>query len=556
VTVYWVECVGASMDKWQRRTVYYSAALVGVMLVYAVLYHHGMRIFEGEQHSFLHSLQIVVETFTTTGFGSDAPWETAEMNALVILMDLTGVALIFMALPVLAFPLFEEALSTTVPTSVDDDLSDHVVVCTYTSRADALVDELESRGVDYVVVEPDREQATELYEDDYRVVHADPESVEGLESVRLSAAHALVADVSDRVDASIVLTAKEVAERVPVVSVVEDPDRTAYHELAGADEVLSPRPLLGRGLASKVTTSVETNGTDAVEIGDGFEVAELPLHRGSELVDETLAESGIRERSGVNVIGAWFGSQFESPPDPDARLTSGTVLLVAGQEDQLERLVELTESDLRRFERGETVVVGYGEVGRCIVDALDDAGVPNTVVDRRPKDDVDVVGDAVEPETLREAGIEDARSVILALPDDTTTEFATLVVRDVSPETEVIARVEEPQSVAKMYRAGADYVLSLATVSGRMIASAVLDGADVLSLDRQVEVVRTEAPGLVGERIGDALVRSKTGCTVVAIERDGELLTAVGPDVRVEDGDELVVAGTDEGIQRFNEAYT
>ena len=110
------------MDKWQRRIVYYSTALVGVMLVYAVLYHHGMRAFESEQQTFLHSLQIVVETFTTTGFGSDAPWASPEMNALVILMDLTGVALIFMALPVLAFPLFEEALSTTVPTEAPEDL--------------------------------------------------------------------------------------------------------------------------------------------------------------------------------------------------------------------------------------------------------------------------------------------------------------------------------------------------------------------------------------------------------------------------------------------------
>jgi K+/H+ antiporter YhaU regulatory subunit KhtT len=67
--------------------------------------------------------------------------------------------------------------------------------------------------------------------------------------------------------------------------------------------------------------------------------------------------------------------------------------------------------------------------------------------------------------------------------------------------------------------------------------------------------VRTEAPGLVGQRIGDALVRTKTGCTVVAIERDGELLTAVGPDVRVERGDELVVAGTDEGVQQFTQAF-
>jgi len=32
-------------------------------------------------------------------------------------------------------------------------------------------------------------------------------------------------------------------------------------------------------------------------------------------------------------------------------------------------------------------------------------------------------------------------------------------------------------------------------------------------------------------------------------------LTAVGPDVRIEHGDELVVAGTDEGVQQFTQTF-
>jgi Trk K+ transport system NAD-binding subunit len=231
------------------------------------------------------------------------------------------------------------------------------------------------------------------------------------------------------------------------------------------------------------------------------------------------------------------------------------VLLVTGREDQLERLAELTRSAVRRFDPGETVVIGHGEVGQTITAALDDAGLPHTVVDQTAMDGVDVVGDATEPETLRAAGVEGARSVILALPDDTATEFATLVVRDLNPQTEVVARVEETPSIPKMYRAGADYVLSLATVTGRMLASTILEEEDVLSPDQQVDVVRTSAPGLVGQTIGDALVRTKTDCTVVGIERGGSVITDVGPDRRVEAGDELIVAGTDDGIRRFNELY-
>ena len=544
------------MNKWQRRTLYYSGLLFGSMLVFAVLYQNGMRVYESDPRTFLHSLQVVVETFTTTGFGSDSPWSSPEMQVLVIGMDLVGTLLIFMALPVFAFPLLEDALSTTVPTSVPDDTEGHVIVCSYTSRAAALTDELDTWDVDHVVIEPDRERATELYEDDHRVIHADPTSIAGLEGAELASARALVADVSDQIDASIVLAAREVAEAVPVVSVIEGPDRQSYHRLAGADHVLSPRPLLGESLASKVTTSMTANLRESVDIGDEFGVAELPIQRGSRLVGTTLAESGIREQSGVNVIGAWFRGEFETPPAPDATLTDGTVLLVTGREEQLEDLKRLTLSEVRRFSAGETIVIGHGEVGSRICAALDDAGLPYTVIDRTEMDGVDIVGDATDPETLRDAGIEDARSVILAMPDDTTTEFVTLVVRDISPETEIVARVEEVESVRKMYRAGADYVLSLATVSGRMIASTILEDEDVLSLDQQVEVVRTVAPELVGQTVGDAAVRSKTGCTIVGVERNGTVITDIGPNFSVEAGDEFIVAGTDDGIRRFTEQMT
>ena len=543
------------MDKWQRRTVYYSLGLSAIMVMYAVLYFHGMRLFEGRSISFLHALQVVVETFTTTGFGSDSPWATPEMNAFVIVMDLTGVALIFLAFPALVFPLFQDIFSTTVPTSLEDDLSDHVVICTYTVRSEALITELDSWGVDYVIVEPDRETAVDLFEDGYQVIRADPDSVEGLVGARVGAARALVSDVSDQVDASIVLTAREVAEDVRIISVVEDPTRSEYHRLAGADQVLSPRPLLGSSLASKVTTSVSTSFDGEIELGEDFEIAELSVHRGSRLVGTTLADSGIRERSGVNVIGAWFRGQFETPPDPDSTITNGTILLVTGQEDQLETLKDLTRSAVRRFESGETVVVGYGQVGRASVAALEEHDLSYTIVDLQDMDDVDVVGDAADPETLRNAGVESARSVILALPDDTTTEFATLVIRDMSPETEVIARVDQTRNIKKMYRAGADYVLSLGTVTGRMIASSVIEDEEVLSFENQVDVVRTRAPSLGGRTLGSAKVRSRTKCTVVSIERDGEILTDVGPDVRIKPTDELIIAGTDDGIRRFNELF-
>jgi len=539
------------MDRLLRRTLAYTVTVLVAIVVFTGAYHYGMVVFEGERNPVLHSLQIVVETFTATGYGSDSPWTSPQMNLLVIAMDITGVALVFLAFPVFAFPLLQEALSTTVPSRVED-LTDHVIVSTYSSRAEALVGELESRGIPYVVMEPDRDQALELYESDYRVINADPESADALRDARLAQARALVADVSDEVDTSIVLTAREIAEDVTVLSVVEEPGRERYHRLAGADVVVSPRPLLGRSLASKVTSAVTADLDDAVEIGENFEIAELAIQRGSRLAGTTLADSGIRERTGANVIGGWFQGEFRSPLPPDERLTDGTVLLVSGQRSQLSELRSLTRSPVRRVQRGEVLLIGYGEVGRSVAEVLRAADVEYTVVDLEGVDGVDVVGDATEPKTLEGAGIQDARSAVLALPDDTVAEFTTLVIDDLAPDVEVVARVENAQSVTKMYRAGADYVLALSTITGRMLASALLD-EQVLTPDLQIELVRTSAPAFDGTRLVDLDVRARTGCTVLAAERDGELITDIDADFVVDADDTLIVAGTDTDVQQFNE---
>ena len=541
------------MDTWRRRTVYSSVVLAILMLGYAVVYDYAMSTFENEQRTFLHSLQVVVETFTTTGFGSDSPWISPELNLLVILMDLTGVALIFLALPALLFPLLEDTLRTTPPTETQD-LSEHVVICTYTARGETLVAELDNRGVEYVLVEPDRETAVELYAAGYTVIHADPESADALAGACAASATAVIADASDEIDASIVLAAREAAPGAQVVSVIEDPDSAEYHRLAGADTVLSPRQLVGESLAAKVVAGISQELAGAVEIAEDFEIAELSVHQGSELVGTTLAESDVGERTGANVIGAWFRGIFESPPSPDATLDGSTILLVAGNESQLERLQSLTRSGVRGHETGAVVIVGHGRVGSTAASELAAADVPYTVVDREAGSSVDVVGDATDPDVLREAGIDDARTLLLGLPNDTTTVFTTLVARELNPEIEIVARAQETGNTRKLYQAGGDFVLALATVSGRMLASTVLVTEEFVSPASQVDIVRTRAPELAGQSLAEADVRAETGVTVVAVERNGDTVTELDPEFTFEANDEVLITGTDKDISRFNVA--
>jgi len=537
------------MANQRRRLVYYGMALVAVVVAYTVVYRYGMAVFEGRPVSFLHAFGFVIETFTTTGYGEDAPWASAAMQSLVVVMQLTGIFVIFLTLPLFVAPWVERRLSTSVPTAID--LEDHVVICEFSPRGENLVEELASWGKPYVIVVSDREHAVTLRERGLTVVHGDPESTAVLEAASTRSAAVLVADADDDRNASTVLSARELSESVRVIAFAEDPDMTEYLRYAGADSVFSPRQLLGQTLARQVTMGLRTELGGAVEIGDDFNLVELPIRPESELAGARLSESGIRERTGAHVIGLWQRGDFEPNPPPAVVLDEETHLFVAGTESQLEALRTLTRSAVRRRARGTVVIAGYGEVGTAVAATVAETPMKRVVVDIVDRPGVDLVADATVAETLREAGIEDADSLIVALSSDTDTVLATLVARELNPELHIVARADDDAAVGKIYRAGADYVLALATVSGRMAASAIIEEEEVLTPLRQVDLVRTSAPGLVGQSLAGADVRSRTGCTVVAIERGDELLTTLDPDLVVEAGDTLVVAGTDEAMHAF-----
>lgn len=536
------------MERVRQRAAYYLVLFVAMLAAYTMIYRWGMATFEGEVPSMARSLRFVVETITTVGYGTEANWSSDAMNLMATGMILTGVLFFFLSLPLFVIPLFEVALSRSPPTNVD--LADHVVICGFTGRGETFIEELSARDTDYAVVESDRERAMDLHDDGYVVIHGSPESPDGLDAASVSDSRAVVADADDETNASIALTCREVAPSTTVVAFAEDPDNEEYIRYAGADEVLMPRHILGESLADKVTAAMSTELGDVVELDGDFEVAELPVQVGSEVEGLRLEESGIREGTGANIIGAWREGVFDPEPGPEDVLEAGTILLVAGRTEQLERLKSLTRSEARGHDRGRVLVVGHGEVGRTVSNALAEADVPYTVVDVEEYPSVDVVGDARDAQTLTDASVADARAVIFALPDDTVTIFATLVCHELADHVEVVARASEPDNVRKLYRAGADYVLSLSTVSGRMLASTVLE-EEVMAPEKQVDVIRSKAPALAGQSLESVDVRSRTGTTVIAVERNGELLTDLAPEFVVQFDDELIVAGSDAGTNRF-----
>jgi len=242
---------------------------------------------------------------------------------------------------------------------------------------------------------------------------------------------------------------------------------------------------VGHRHAEKAVTSFTSELTDTIDLGADIEVTEIPVHQESQLVGSRIRDSEIRERTGANIIGAWIDGELRLTPDPDAAIRPNTVLLVSGGHDALEEMSDFVRPPrtIRQHER--IIITGMGEVGQAAHSVITEAGIDIMTIDIDDHDTVDIVADAGSKDVLREVGIENAKAIIIGLPDNSASLLTTVFARSLDRNIEVLTRVSDTDATKKALNAGADYVLSVLRVGARIIATE-LRSEDVLAPASQI----------------------------------------------------------------------
>jgi Trk K+ transport system NAD-binding subunit len=166
-----------------------------------------------------------------------------------------------------------------------------------------------------------------------------------------------------------------------------------------------------------------------------------------------------------------------------------------------------------------------------------------------------VTGDAADRDVLEEAGLAQADAILVTTHDDDINVYLTRYCRGLRPDVRIVSRARLDRNVTTLYRAGADAVLSYAGTGSATIWNHFRSD-ETLLVAQGLHVFRTAVPNeLAGQTLAEAHVRRRTGCNVVAVERNGELMA--NPDATVplpSDGD-LVLVGTNDAEARFAKAY-
>ncbi len=519
-----------------------------LLLILASTYVVAMGRLEGETRTLGEAVQWAAETLTTTGYGSDDHWEHPLMIAFVVVTQFVGLALTFVVFTLVVVPFFEERFEGKLPRDVPK-LRDFVLVFRYGPAVVPLLEELERANVKTVVLETDETVARRVLDRGRTVVFVPDE--DELEGTLFSRARAVVLAGSDQENAAMVLSARQLGYEGDLLALADRPLHRRPMMLAGATAVYTPLHILAAAMASLARDRVRPRLVGMGHVRGHLNTTELRVAAGSELDGTTLAESKLRSRTGATVVGCWADGSFTPYLDAHERIDAGTILVAVGSDAAVEKLGKLA-TPLRG--EGPFVVCGGGEVGSKVAELLRDADEQVVVLDRDRSEGVDVVGDVLEQGVLASAGAKDARCVVLALGNDSTTLFAASVVRDYAPDVPIVARVDRMQSVGRLHRAGADFALSLGEVAAELLAQQML-GDEWISLDARVKLHEVSSGGLQGRSPFEAQVGAETGCAIVAVRRGDEVTVDFPDGFQIEAGDAVYLAAPPEALERFFARY-
>ncbi|MDV3243341.1 MAG: cation:proton antiporter, partial [Methylocaldum sp.] len=239
------------------------------------------------------------------------------------------------------------------------------------------------------------------------------------------------------------------------------------------------------------------------------------------------------------------------------------------------------------------VVVGYGRVGSHIVDIMGELGIPYLVIDSRihrierlsKRGIPTLLGDTANSDILTHAALHRARLLVVTLSEEAATELTVAAARDIAPDLPIIARAATRAGVKRLSDLGAQLVIhpelegSLQVIRHTLLqlgfplhevrhyadtvrrehydALVKAHGEhallrDLLDAHELIDIswrkIPAESP-MVGQTLGEAAFRARTGANVVAIKRKNELVVNPSTQTVFLPGDRIGLLGNPEQIE-------
>lgn len=531
------------------------AALV---LTYSVIFQL-MMAYEGRDYSWLSGLYWVLTTMSTLGFG-DIVFKSDLGRGFSIVVLLSGIVFMLVLLPFMFIefvytPWAKAQSANRLPRRVAEDMSGHVILTVSGPVARAFIARLAKFNYPYVVVLAEEEAVLALRDEGIEAICGELDDPETYLKARVEAAAMVATTRTDIENTTVVFTVRGIAPDVPIFATVRESAAAEVLKLAGCTRVLNLTELMASALARRAIGGKRV--AHIVGTIDDLVIAEVDAAR-TTLVGSTLGRA--QAATAVSVVGAWTRGVFETGNEHTEIEENMTLVMAGAPADLKEFDAQYQKRSEASSETHPVLIVGGGRVGRSTAKALEYRGIDYRILEPLPErvlvSEKYVHGSAADKAALGEAGIEKAPTVIITPRDDETNIYLTIYLRLLRPDIQIIARATLERNVAALHRAGADMVISYASMGANVLFN-LLARSDLLMVAEGLDVFKVPVPeALAGKSLSEADIRQRTGCTVIGIDEHDTTRTDLRPHTLLPQNAEIVLIGSAADEQVFLETYS
>lgn len=242
-------------------------------------------------------------------------------------------------------------------------------------------------------------------------------------------------------------------------------------------------------------------------------------------------------------------------------------------EGQIGNIIGKYKKKQQKKMKNHVIVVGYGRNGKQTVSELLHHKKRVLVIENNHDIILDnskesfsfLEGDATEDETLLQAEVNNATTLVSTLPNDAQNLFIVLTARSLNPNLTIISRASSESAEKKLRMAGVDHIVMPEKVGGmhmaRLVArSNIVEFLDYLSIRGSsptiIEEIKCEAinENLISKSLYELEIRRKTGANIIGLKTaQGEYIINPSAEAKLKKNVRLYVLGTHEQIKLMKE---
>ncbi|WP_040559771.1 potassium channel protein [Kordia algicida OT-1] len=296
--------------------------------------------------SWIDAVYMTVITVTTVGYGEVEPLGEIGRIFTVFLIIISVFVFAYAISVITEYILSRSTLRNIIQRKTLKKIrrmENHIIICGFGRNGREASEKLGAHDQEFVIIEKDRDVIERYENSDIPFVEGNASEDEVLEKAGIHQAKCLITALpSDADNLFVVLSARQINNKLLIISRASQESSYKKLKLAGADNVIMPDKIGGEHMASLVVVPDLVEFIDNLSISgkNTTNVEEIKIEDVTTSDEEiTLKELDLRRETGCTVIGYKTPEgEYIINPEATLRLAKNSKIIVLGRPEQVELL--------------------------------------------------------------------------------------------------------------------------------------------------------------------------------------------------------------------------